>query len=371
MKRLDRRTFLRVSAGGAAALILAACGRPAGVSESPSRSVPSSPPTPDAASGGMGSNAVAPTPALPDGIPTEVRITPNDAFYEVDIGRGQPKIDPDTYRLRITGLVERELELSLDELRQRSAGAHMRTMECISNPVGGNLIGNAVWDVVPLRELLEEAGIKPGAVEIITRAADGFHTSVPIETALDPLAYLALSMNGEPLPREHGFPVRCLWPGRYGMKQPKWLVEIEVTDRPYTGYWEQQGWSNDAFIKVNSQIELPGDQARFSVGEQVLISGRAFAGRSGVQRVEVSTDNGETWHDANLVQAPEYPELVWTIWWYVWDTRDVSPGRYVLKARATDGEGNTQKGTRSGLFGDTFPDGTSLIHARAIFLDEV
>jgi len=129
----------------------------------------------------------------------------------VDIGRGIPKIDLASYRLKVTGLVETELSLSFDDLKQLSAG-----------------IGNAVWEVVPLREILEMAGLQPNAVELVFRAADGFHTSIPVELAMDPLSYLAISMNGEPVPREHGFPVRCLWPGRYGMKQPKWVTEIEA-----------------------------------------------------------------------------------------------------------------------------------------------
>ncbi|MDQ7029194.1 MAG: molybdopterin-dependent oxidoreductase [Ardenticatenia bacterium] len=312
------------------------------------------------------SQPATPPPSTPVVRTGEVRVTPNEEFYTVDIGRGIPAIDLESYRLKVTGLVERELSLSFEDLKQLSAGAHMRTLECISNPVGGNLIGNAVWEVVPLREVLEMADPSPSAVEVIARAADGFHTSIPVELAMDPLAYLAISMNGEPVPHEHGYPVRCLWPGRYGMKQPKWLVELELTDMPYLGYWERKGWSNEATIKVNSQIETPENQARIKSGTRVVISGRAFAGRSGVRRVEVGI--GDAWYDAELIQAREYPEVVWTLWRYEWDTTGLQ-GRFVIKARATDGNGVRQEGVGGGLLDDTFPDGTSRIHAIRVLVE--
>lgn len=299
--------------------------------------------------------------------PGEMRITPNEDFYTVDIGRGTPTINPETYRLRLFGLVENELSLSLADLKAMSSGTLMRTMECISNPVGGDLIGNAVWDVVPFAAVLEKATPRSGTVEIITRGADGFHTSIPIELARDPEAFLAFGMNGEPLPPDHGFPVRCLWPGRYGMKQPKWLTEIEVTDTPHTGYWEAQGWSNIAAIKVNSQIEQPAELETIEIGTRVTVSGRAMAGRSGVKEVEVSTDNGETWYEAELTQV-ETP-LVWTLWSYTWETSDLPPGRYVIQVRTTDGDGVTQKGVGGGLLGGTFPEGTSRIHAVVVTLE--
>jgi len=296
----------------------------------------------------------------------EMRVTPNADFYKVDIGRGTPSIDPATYRLHVTGLVENELNLSLDDLKAMSAGTLMRTMECISNPVGGDLIGNAVWDVVPFAAILEMAKPSTEAVEIITRAADSFETSIPIELARDPEAYLAFGMNGEPLPPDHGFPVRCLWPGRYGMKQPKWLVEIVVTDTPFLGYWERQGWSNVAAIKVNSQIEQPRSGESFQIGDTVTVSGRAMAGRSGIEKVEVSTDNGETWQEATLTRV-EIP-LVWTLWSYTWETGGLEPGRHIVQVRATDGDGVTQEGVGGGILGDTFPDGSSRIHAISVTL---
>lgn len=379
MKAVTRRDVFRLSAGGTLAALLAACGLNRGSAE-PAAQPATAPPTEatarpattvttataaagtsEMAAGASGTRNLAPV------MPGEMRVTPNEDFYTVDIGRGIPAIDGVTYRLRIFGLVENELSLSLDDLKAMRNGTLMRTMECISNPVGGDLIGNAVWDVVPFAAVLAMAGPGRDAVEIITRAADGFHTSIPIELALDPEAFLAFGMNGEPLPSDHGFPVRCLWPGRYGMKQPKWLTEVEVTATPHAGYWERQGWSNLAAIKVNSQIEQPQALEAIKIGTPVTISGRAMAGRSGVRRVEVSTDNGETWRDAGLTQV-ETP-LVWALWSYTWETDDLPPGRYVIQARATDGDGVTQRGVGGGLLGGTFPDGTSRIHAVVVTLE--
>lgn len=356
MGHLTRRRLLQLSLGAGAALLsgcLVRRGEPTS-----NQSIPAGLASPVPR---RNSSAEADAPSS-----GTVRVTPNDEFYTVDIGRGIPKIDPVSYRLKVTGQVEHELALSLEDLREMSAGAHMRTLECISNPVGGNLIGNAVWEVVPLREVLEMAGLRPGVVELVARGADGFHTSIPIELALDPLAYLAISMNGEPIPPEHGFPVRCLWPGRYGMKQPKWLVELEATDTPHVGYWEGKGWSNEATIKVNSQIETPANRARFPQGTRVLIGGRAFAGLAGVQKVEVGIN--DEWHEAELIQAPEHPEVVWTLWRYEWDTTGLQ-GRFVIQARATDGNGVTQEELGGGLLDDTFPDGTSRIHAVTVFVE--
>ncbi len=372
MRRLSRRELLRLSAS-AGALLLGGCvpGLTTRPGATPAEKESSSA-TPSPAATSAPPSAASPTPANSPPSASSVvrvddmRVTPNDEFYTVDIGRGIPKIDLASYRLKVTGLVETELSLSFDDLKRLSAGTHMRTLECISNPVGGNLIGNAVWEVVPLREVLEMAGLHPNVVELVFRGADGFHTSIPVELAMDPLAYLAIGMNGEPVPREHGFPVRCLWPGRYGMKQPKWLVEIEAVGDPYLGYWERKGWSNEATIKVNSQIETPTNRARIKSGTKVLISGRAFAGRSGVQRVEVGI--GDEWHDAQLIQAREYPEVVWTLWRYEWDTTGLE-GRFVIKARATDGNGVRQEGVGGGLLDDTFPDGTSRIHAITVIVE--
>lgn len=369
---LSRRDFVRLSAGSGVVALLAACGvGEQAATPTPQVAAPTPlPPTATVAAVGgateMGANAAGSEMALVP--PGQMRVTPNDDFYSVDIGRGTPFIDPATYELRIKGAVEREVALTLDEIRAMDeAQPLMRTLECISNPVGGNLIGNAIWDVVPFAPLLARAGPRDGAVEVVVRAADGFHTSIPIDLARDPEAYLAFGMNGEPLPADHGFPLRVLWPGRYGMKQPRWITEIEVVTEPYTGYWEKQGWSNDAFIKVNSQIEQPANQEKIAIGTPTLISGRAMAGRSGIARVEVSTDNGQTWHDADLTQVEE--ELVWTLWSYDWQTSGLAPGRAIIQARATDGDGVVQEGVGSTLLGGTFPDGTSRIHAITVTLE--
>ncbi len=294
------------------------------------------------------------------GLGDKVKYTPNDDFYVVDIGAGHPAVDEASWRLTLDGKVEKPLKLSLAEIKQLPSVTQTRTFECISNPVGGPLIGNALWVGVQMKRLLEMAGIKPGAKELLVRAADGFHTSIPIELALHEQALLVYSMNGEPLPRAHGFPLRCVWPGRYGMKQPRWITRIEVIDTNYLGFWEQQGWSNNAFVKINSQILFP--QPRETINTPTYtIRGLAHAGLAGVKKVELSSDEGKTWNAATLIRGPEPKELVWTEWRYEWPVP--ADGRYVIIARATDHDGVMQEGIGDTLLGGTFPDGTSRMHA--------
>jgi len=288
----------------------------------------------------------------------QVLITPNDDFYLTYYKVSTLKVDMETWRLGVGGAVDHPLSLAMAEIRARPSITEMRTLECISNPVGGNLIGNAVWTGTSLRDLLEEVGVQPGAVELRVDAADGFSTSVPIELAMHEESWLVYEMNGLPLPENHGFPLRVMYPGRYGMKQPKWITRLTILTKPYLGYWEQQGWSNEARIKINSQIRRPGS------GEQVteetyVIEGAAFSDESGVERVDVSTDGGETWVPAELTRGPS--PYVWTEWRYAWTPG--SDGRYTLQARATDKAGRTQTETFSRLLGGTFPDGTSGIHS--------
>jgi DMSO/TMAO reductase YedYZ molybdopterin-dependent catalytic subunit len=258
------------------------------------------------------------------------------------------------------GVVDKPLMLSLDDIKQMPSVTQTRTFECISNPVGGPLIGNAVWVGVQMKRLLAMAGVKPGAKEVVLRAADGFHTSIPIELAQNENALLAYSMNGEPLPRGHGFPLRSIWPGRYGMKQPRWVMSIEVINTNYTGYWEQQGWSNDAFIKINSQILAPASLETIGT-PTYTIRGLAHAGLTGVKLVEVSTDNARTWNEATLIRGPDPQNLVWTEWRYEWQVP--ADGRYVIVSRATGNDGVAQNGVGDTLLGGTFPDGSSRMHA--------
>ena len=356
MKEWTRREWLRMMGGGVAGIWLAACQPLASSSgegrAGPTPTIPESQATTLTTEGG--SIEVGP---IVDGI----RVTTNADFYAVYYNVPEVQVNQDEWRLKVLGNVEHELTLSLADIQSMPTVREMRTLECISNPVGGDLISNAVWEGVRMSDLLKQAGVKPGTREIVIRSADEFHTSIPIELAQDEHALLVYMMNGEPLPVKHGAPLRALWPGRYGMKQPKWIVSIEAITGHHTGYWERQGWSNDALIKPNSQIERPKSGERITT-KPYRINGRAFAGRSGVAKVEVSVDGGQTWHEATLtrVQTKAFQPYVWTLWH--WDWEDPSGERVTIQARATDGDGVTQQDSGARFLSDVFPDGTSAIH---------
>jgi DMSO/TMAO reductase YedYZ molybdopterin-dependent catalytic subunit len=248
------------------------------------------------------------------------------------------------------------LDIGYDELRAMPSVLTMRTLECIGNPVGGSLIGNAIWRGVSFGELLRKAGVRETqAKRVIMASADGYETSVPVETAVHSDSLLVYEMNGVPLPAAHGFPVRVLFPGRYGQKQPKWLSDVELSDNVnHRGIWERKGWSDDAFVQVNSRIEMPRSGVPLDPGEQ-RISGVAFAGARPVTMVEVLA-NGSVIGTAELTQASS--PLVWTQWSFPWSS---PPGQYDLEARASDGGGKRQEPSR-GFLESVFPEGTSSMH---------
>ncbi len=355
MRKISRREWLRAMGGSLAGLWLAAC-QPGGIVLPPS---PTNTPKP-----------VEPTEASPPGVGGSIeegpvvdgiRVTNNEDFYSVYYNVPEVRIDVDAWRLRLFGNVETELSLSLEEIKSLPGVQEMRTLECISNPVGGDLISNAVWEGIRMADLLKMAGVKPDTTELIVRGADDFHTAIPVDLARDERSVLVYNMNGEPLPVKNGAPLRALWPGRYGMKQPKWIVSIEAITNHHLGYWEQKGWSNDAFIRPNSQIERPKS------GEQIpkapyRIRGRAFAGSSGVARVEVSVDDGKTWHEATLtrVRTPDFQPFVWTLWH--WDWMAPSGPRATIQVRVTDGDGVMQGAGGGRFLSGVFPDGTDAIH---------
>jgi DMSO/TMAO reductase YedYZ molybdopterin-dependent catalytic subunit len=194
-------------------------------------------------------------------------------------------------------------------------------------------------------------------------SADEYYTSVPLELALDESALLAFELNGEPLTQPHGFPARILLPGVYGQKQPKWVTSLQVVTGYKKGYWEKLGWSDTAQVQVNSRIEYPPEASRLTAGQTIPISGVAFADASGVARVEVSVDNGETWADAQLF--PGDTPQIWTGWQYRW----VAPpaGQAIVKARATSGAGQVQV-DHGGVMTEVFPNGTSSIHSVTLTL---
>ncbi len=294
--------------------------------------------------------------------PEPGRITPNDRFYVLNDSPTVPSADLRLWGMQVAGLVERTLTLTWNDVMARPQIEVMRTLQCISNPPGGGLIGNAVWQGISLRDLLNEAGLRPEARFVTFEAQDEYYTTVPLERAMDEWALLVHRMNGEPLPQVHGFPLRVLLVGVYGQKQPKWISRIFVSDQDELGPWEKKGWSNVAAIKVSSRIEAPEDNAQLKLGQRTLIAGMAFSGPAGIRRVEISTDRGGSWLETTLVPAPApFEKTAWT-GWYTWWT-PAQPGRYLLQARATDGDGNQQGSEQGqGILAGVFPNGTSAIH---------
>jgi DMSO/TMAO reductase YedYZ molybdopterin-dependent catalytic subunit len=360
MKLLSRRRFIAWLLASAASVgVNAACApskpKPAAPAPSPAGTASSVP-------GLAGATIVGPPPVRLIAPPEPGRITPTDKFYVLKYSPTLPTADLSLWGMQVAGLVERTLTLTWDDVKARPQIQAMRTLECISNPAGGGLIGNATWQGVSLRDLLNEAGLKPSARYVTFEGQDEYFTTVPLDRALDERSLLVHQMNGEPLPPEHGFPLRVLLPGVYGQKQPKWISRIFVSDQNERGPWEQKGWSNTATIKVNSRIEAPAYDGQLKVGQRTLIAGMAFAGLSGVHHVEVSTDRGQSWSETTLVPGPApFEKTTWTGWYTGWTPAQT--GRQLIQARASDGDGNRQGDEQyQGILAGVFPDGTSAIH---------
>jgi DMSO/TMAO reductase YedYZ molybdopterin-dependent catalytic subunit len=284
----------------------------------------------------------------------EIVITPNDEFFVTFFKDANPEVDMDAWRLEIDGLVNHPISLSYDEVRALPAVEEMRTLECIGNPVGGNQIGNAVWKGFYLEELLKQAGVQAQAIRAQFAAADGYWTSVDLHWITQPGVLMAYAMNGEPLPPQHGYPLRVLMPGLYGQKMPKWITGIRFTDEIVKGFWESRGWSDVASVQTNSQIWQPRNLS--AVAGEVTVHGIAYAAPREIVKVELGI-NDEEWIEADLVKGPS--PLVWTQWSAVWQA---SPGKYRLSARATDSEDFTQATRGSGVLERAFPDGTNATH---------
>ncbi len=280
-------------------------------------------------------------------------ITPNDRFYKVSKNTfGDPTIDGSRWRLRVTGLVANSLDLDLNAIKGLPAVQQYQTLECIDNEVGGDLISTAQWTGARLADVLTQAGVRDGARRVVFRCEDGYSDSIPIEKAMEPTTLLAYEMNGQTLPTDHGFPVRVLSPNLYGIKNPKWVTEIQVIDGDYRGFWQQRGWTNEGIIKTMSRIDVPVNGSTVASGYQ-QIGGLAFAGARGVQSVEVSADGGNTWSAATL--APALSNLTWVLWTAEWLPQGPMQ---VLAVRATDGTGAPQPTQVA----PSLPDGVSGIH---------
>jgi len=280
---------------------------------------------------------------LKDGPQAALRaITPAGDFYLMS-SHGEPAVDMGKWQLVIDGLVEQPLRFTYDEIRQLSPHETVLTLECISNPIGGRYIGNARWRGTLLAPLLDRARPKPAAVYAVLYAAEGYTTGLSIERIRLSGNFLAYEMNGSPLPRAHGFPLRIFLPGKYGMKMPKWLTRIEFVDHEYLGFWEQQGWSNDAERQLRAVVDDPLNGARIK-GGNFIITGYALAHASGVSRVEISTDDGHTWQQAQIFSNPS--PVTWAFWKFVW--MNPPKGKHTVRVRATDGNGRLQTAERAG-----------------------
>jgi DMSO/TMAO reductase YedYZ molybdopterin-dependent catalytic subunit len=294
-----------------------------------------------------------PAPPLPAGVAPGF-LTSNADFYRVDTALTVPRVDLDTWRLTITGQVDAPVELSFADLLARPLVERVITLNCVSNEVGGPYIGTARWLGVPLAPMLREAGVQGGADQLLARSVDGMTIGTPVAALLDgrePL--LCVGMNGEPLPLEHGFPVRMLTPGLYGyVGACKWLRELELTTfDTVDAYWVERGWSPRGPVKTASRIDTPAPFANLSSGT-APVAGVAWAQGRGIAAVEVQVDDGP-WQRAALLPVPSVD--TWVQWRYDWPA---TPGSHTLRVRATDGTGAVQPEERV----TPFPDGATGWH---------
>lgn len=282
-------------------------------------------------------------------------------FYRIDTALMVPQVPAETYQLKITGLVEREMELSYRDLLDRDLVEADITMTCVSNEVGGKLAGNARWLGLRLDTLLDEAGIRLGADQIVGRSVDRYTCGFPVAALDGRDALVAIGMNGEPLPVEHGFPARLIVPGLYGyVSATKWLAEIELTTfAAFDHYWVGRGWAARAPIKTQSRIDTPAPLDRIPPGP-TAVAGVAWAQTRGIERVEVRIDDG-AWQLAEL--TAELNDATWRQWRFTWMA---APGRHDIACRATDGTGQTQTETRA----QPIPDGASGWHSIVVLVDE-
>lgn len=327
-----RRRFIRLAAGGSVAAV---------------------------AAGAVGRRLLSRLPAVPEvavltSPPSEVSevaaehsfdvtgltpiVVPNEDFYRIDTALIVPRVDEQTWQLRVHGLVAREVTIGYDELLSMPLVDDYVTIACVSNEVGGDLVGNALWTGVRLTDVLDRAGVLPEASQLVGRSIDGFTTGFPPELAFDgrePL--IAVGMNGEPLPREHGFPVRLIVPGLYGyVSATKWLTEIELTTwEGFDAYWIPRGWSKEAPIKTQSRIDLPRPRGVLQPGANV-VAGVAWTALKGIERVEVQVGDGP-WQEAE-VTVP-LSDRAWVQWRAV---VTLESGSHWVRVRATDGTGEVQ-----------------------------
>jgi DMSO/TMAO reductase YedYZ molybdopterin-dependent catalytic subunit len=354
--RTDRRTLLvgaaLVGAGAVSTAVIGRRVRSSSPAEATRRSVALPRPA-----------ASRPAPASqPFAVPgLSPYVTPNGEFYRIDTALVVPQVSADSWRLDINGLVDRPYSIGYDELLAMESVEETVTLQCVSNEVGGNLVDNAVWQGVPLAAVLERAGVRSDASQVVGRSVDGWTAGFPTDVALDGrVALVAYAMNGEPLPTRHGFPARLVVAGLYGyVSATKWLSEIELTTwDDFDGYWISRGWAKEGPIKTMSRIDVPGGGDRIAAG-RTPVAGVAWAPGRGVDAVEVRIDDGD-WRACRLGNVAS--ENTWVQWLYEWDA---TPGEHTISVRATDGTGAVQTGDVT----SPAPDGATGWHTRRVRVD--
>ncbi len=306
-------------------------------------------------------NPAPPVPASAELTGGKPLFTPNRDFYRIDTALTVPQVPAESWELRVTGLVDTSLRLSYSDLLNRELVESDITLACVSNTLGGDLIGTARWLGVRLDDLLEDAGISPGANQVVGRSVDGYTCGFPVEALDGRDALVAIGMNGEPLPLEHGFPARLIVPGIYGYASAtKWLSEIELTTfDDFDHYWVPRGYAALAPIKMQSRIDTPRGLDRIPPGP-FAIGGVAWAQTIGIDAVELSIDGGD-WQATEL--GSEVNESTWRQWSLAWDA---TPGRHTIAVRATDRNGAIQTAERS----EPLPDGATGHHTVVVLVDE-
>lgn len=300
-----------------------------------------------------------PSPDVPGGVDLDVSgaqpwRTPNDEFYRIDTALSVPLIRAEDWRLRVHGMVEEEIELDYDALVAMGLVDRWLTLNCVSNEVGGDLIGNALWTGVPVADVLALARPMPGADAVRSTSEDGWNAGTPLDVLTDGRdALLAVGMNGQPLPVEHGFPVRVIVPGLYGyVSATKWVVDLEVSRfDEFDAYWTTRGWSERGPVKVASRIDVPREGSSVTAGA-VTVAGVAWAQHRGIAGVEVRVDGGD-WAPARLAEVTSAD--TWRQWSWRWQA---APGTHSLDVRAITADGEVQTGDEA----PPAPDGSTGWH---------
>ncbi|MHB8567225.1 MAG: molybdopterin-dependent oxidoreductase [Nitrososphaerales archaeon] len=350
---VSRRSFVEKGLLGAGVLALTLTSLDKILSAANS-SAPASVTTPSAPINLIGAPAIFQDPRLVSLVDFE--LTPNDSFYRVAIDLFDPAVDASSWALRVAGLVGTAKSYGLTSFESVFEPVDQyNTFECVSNVINGNLIGNAKWTGVKISDIIKDAGGSTfGARYVVFYSIDGYSVAIPLSKAMMSDSILAYKMNDETLPQKHGYPLRAVIPGLYGMMSAKWINKIDLVDSHYEGYWQTRGWSDVGTVQTVAFVSIPGNETGVSLSKysgSVILGGIAYAGDRGISKVEVSTDQGKTWSQTQLKNP--LANTSWSLWAYDW--RPSSTGTYNVYVRATDGTGATQTSNQT----NTFPSGAT------------